>query len=331
MLPISVMLPTRNSMALLPAHLGAMRAWLDLAQEVVIVDSASTDGTIELLQRELMHSDARFLSHPPGLYHSWNFGIAQCRAPYVYISTVGEQITRDGLGALVSAAESLQADVVISPPRMVYVDGRTRSKVWPIHALLEATRPAGPVAFEGAAAQLFAVAYVLRGILGSSASNLYRTDVLRRFPFRVDFGTAGDLAWGLEHAARLRMAVVPQSVSTFVFHPKSYAKSDYAVVDFNGKCLALARAAIQPMKGGPPPGDSGIEALSEQLIEAWARFLDEKKTLADAKRSALWWLSPAAWRQHWCRAAAARALADLQGAALRRVGRSFIPRKSPTR
>jgi glycosyltransferase involved in cell wall biosynthesis len=53
----------------------ALRSWLDLAQEVVVVDSESSDGTVEFLQSELRHPNLRFLSHPPGLYQSWNFGI----------------------------------------------------------------------------------------------------------------------------------------------------------------------------------------------------------------------------------------------------------------
>ena len=55
MLPISVLVPTRNSMSLLPQHVEAMRAWLDQVEEVVAVDSHSTDGTLEFLQRELKH------------------------------------------------------------------------------------------------------------------------------------------------------------------------------------------------------------------------------------------------------------------------------------
>ena len=47
MLPISVLVPTRNSMSLLPKHVEAMRAWLDFVEEVVAVDSHSTDGTME--------------------------------------------------------------------------------------------------------------------------------------------------------------------------------------------------------------------------------------------------------------------------------------------
>lgn len=309
MLPISVLVPTRNSMSLLPKHIEAMHTWLELGDEVVAVDSHSTDGTLEFLQRELKHPNVRVLTHPPGLYQSWNFGIAQCRAKYIYISTVGETITRAGLEKLFATAEAFKADAVISPPRMVKISGEPKDKIWPIHTLIETLALRAPFGFEPDAVQLFAVANLLRGILGSSASNLYRADVLQRFPFRTDFGTAGDLAWGLEHAGEIRLAVVPESFSTFVFHPKSYAKSDYEVSDFNQKCLSLAAASVGSKAadvGGAKPG-----LLSEFLI-AWAKLFAAKQRVSDAKQSILWWVSPGAWAAHQQRSLAERQIEMLQ-------------------
>ena len=62
MLPISVLIPTRNSMSLLPGHVESLREWIDLAQEVVVVDSDSTDGTVEFVKRELTNPNIRFLT-----------------------------------------------------------------------------------------------------------------------------------------------------------------------------------------------------------------------------------------------------------------------------
>ena len=316
MLPISVLVPTRNSKSLLPGHVESMRAWLDLAEEVVAVDSDSTDGTLEFLRKELKYPRTRVLTHPPGLYQSWNFGIAQCRAKYIYISTVGEMITREGIESLFRAAESFRADVVISPPRMVKLSGEAKDKIWPVHSLIDDLNLTRPVALEREAAQLFAVIHLLRGILGSSASNLYRTEVLQRFPFRTDFGTAGDLAWGLEHAGEIQLAVVPQSFSTFLFHPKSYAKSDYAVNDFNQKCLAIARDAVGKGAWRKPGATSDADRLLKELLPAWEKYLDEKRRVAEAKGHAFWWLFPTAWQAHQARARTLCALTAAQGNAM---------------
>src|SRR5207248_6943191 len=48
-LPIGVVVPTRNSASLAPEHLETMRPWLDQVEQVVVVDSFSKDGTVQLL------------------------------------------------------------------------------------------------------------------------------------------------------------------------------------------------------------------------------------------------------------------------------------------
>src|SRR5437667_48674 len=60
-------------MAYLPRHLESMKEWLPLVEEVVVVDSESTDGTVEFLKKHLGPQSPRFFTHPPGLYQSWNF------------------------------------------------------------------------------------------------------------------------------------------------------------------------------------------------------------------------------------------------------------------
>lgn len=305
-------------MPLLPGHIESMRAWLDLAEEVVVVDSHSQDGTPELLQRELGGPRFRLLSHPPGLYQSWNFGIAQCRAQYIYIATVGDAMTREGLEALEAAATRLTADVVISPPRMVTVSGEPKEKLWPIHALIEQLALTSPVGLSGAGAQLFAVANLLRGILGSSASNLYRAETLQRFPFRTDFGTAGDLAWGLEHAGAVRWAIVPRAFSTFVFHPKAYSKRDYAVDGFHEKCLGLAQECLHRASS---PGTSGEEALEmTSIVNAWGEYLQARAVFLESRRLPAWWLRPSAWRAYGNRAEKRKRLAEAQDQAMKRIG-----------
>jgi len=78
-------------------------------------------------------------------------------------------------------------------------------------------------------------------------------------------------------ASGLRLAVVPRSVSTFVFHPKSYAKSDYAVVDFADKCLHLAREAVNRRAWPAKPSDADGGWLIGRLLGAWESYLQAKR------------------------------------------------------
>jgi hypothetical protein len=189
---------------------------------------------------------------------------------------------------------------------------------------------------EGLAAQLYAVTFVQRGMLGSSASNLYRAAELQRFPFRTDFGTAGDVAWGLEHAGQIRIAVVPQNLSTFVFHPKSYAKSDYAVSAFAEKCIELAAevVAARPWKrrAGESLDDETLidgpgEASLHELLRAWREYVSAKRVVDACKeKGAIFYFLPAARRARAERRVKKRHLRKAQEQALNLVARSLIRR-----
>jgi glycosyltransferase involved in cell wall biosynthesis len=319
MLPISVLVPTRNSMPLLPKHVESMRAWMDLAEEIVVVDSHSTDGTLEFLQRELKHPRLRVLTHPPGLYQSWNFGIARCEAKYLYISTIGDTITRAGLEHLVSAAESLSCDIVVSPPQMLR-EGQPAARRWPIHEFVADRSLQQPVALEPFETFIFAFVNLRKAILGSSASNLYRCDLLQRAPFPTDFGTAGDLGWILQHAAEVRLGITPEIFSTFLFHPKVYAKSDYAVDDFAEKCLATARAAMARHAQSSNWDSAASAEVLEPLGVAWEEFLKAKRTFEAAKKKRPSWVFfPAGWQAYLERNRRARILQKKQDAAMERV------------
>ena len=84
-------------MAYLPRHLDFLEKWVDAVEEIVVVDSFSEDGSMDYLKKRLKHPNVQFLTHPPGLYASWNFGIGKVQARYVYISTIGDTITREDL------------------------------------------------------------------------------------------------------------------------------------------------------------------------------------------------------------------------------------------
>src|SRR5688500_6781734 len=94
---LGVVIPTLNTLAHLPKHLEAFHQWGDLVQQVVVVDSYSTDGTFDYLRKNLKHSNVEFIQRPPGLYAAWNAGIGELKSRYTYVSTIGDTISRDGI------------------------------------------------------------------------------------------------------------------------------------------------------------------------------------------------------------------------------------------
>jgi len=319
MLPIGVVIPTRNAASLLPQHLAAMRQWIDQAQEVVVVDSFSKDGTLELVKSELRHPRMRIFEHPPGLYQSWNHGIRQLQAEYCYISTVGETITLEGLQHLAEVMGKLRCDVVISRPEFVDLQARPmRPSRWPIEDILRSLAVSEPILLSGAGLFLFALVNYRDAILGSSASNLYRTRCLQENPFPADYGTAGDGGWGLANCLKIRLGVTPRSFSTFREHPKSYSRAEYAVDQLGKKMFERICQTYREAAASNAEFASLAKRLQvDRIIELLDRQRGFQQQLEEYRRERIPWVfKPAAWAARRRRDAEAREIARLKEAGL---------------
>lgn len=299
MLPLGILIPTRNSMAYLPAHVESMLPWLDLAQEIVVVDSESKDGTPEFLREKLAKYNVRFFNQPPGLYQAWNFGFKQVNARYTYVSTIGDAITRDGVTHLMEVAEKFEADVVISPPIFVDDDGRpTGGNDWPVHRLISYLDLCEPQRLEELIPFLLALTHFPFAILGSSASNVYRTEMIQKHPFPTDFGWNGDGAWGLFNALRARIAITPKEVSFFRKHPRLYAKADYETDDPDRRMLTTtlenyARARKESTELCARVDRANADAFIRNVIYLHRARSDLKRWRSIALFP--WVLNPVAW------------------------------------
>jgi glycosyltransferase involved in cell wall biosynthesis len=217
-LPVSAILPVYNCRERLERHLRGVLSWASLVREWIVVDSGSTDGTRELAEETLSPYGARLLLHPPGLYQSWNAGIAAASSPWCYLSTVEDPITPSGLAHLLEVALRHDADAVVSPPDMRNHDGSAPvGERMPANRLAEAFLKSGlPDRMLGRAETIATLCgFLPHGLLGSSASNLYRTPFLQAHPFPADFGHCGDTAWGVTVAPFVKLAFTPRSCARF--------------------------------------------------------------------------------------------------------------------
>jgi hypothetical protein len=299
-LSIGVVLPTLNVRVALPEHLATMRAWLGLVEEVVVVDSFSTDGTFELLQAELRHPHLRLFQCPPGLYQAWNYGLERLTARFTYISTVGDPITAEGLRHLAATADELGSDVVISRPEFLDADGRSLGgRRWPIHDLLDWCAASQPRRVEPWKVFLAGTLAVPQGILGSSASNLYRTSVLQRTPFQVEYGHEADTAWGIAHAFDASWAVTPRVFSKFKFHSGAGLLSVEKKLALVGSLLDLAGQTIRRSAPQVSPASLPEDLLPclRELPEAVGQLGECQNRYDQARhRFRLWSLHPEAWQ-----------------------------------
>lgn len=218
---LSVVLPTYNCRRQMARHLASMATWADLADEIVIVDSRSTDGTLEVIRNGLRHPNLRIIERDRGLYESWNEGIAATTGDWVYISTAGDTIEREHLLHLLDLGESSAADVVISAPTFVHKDGSPhRDLDWPPTKLLSAFGRGRPFIIYPEATQFLAFQNCPNALLGSSAADLYRGSHLRARPFPDEYGVVGDTAWIMRYGHETRLALTPSKGSTFCIHEK---------------------------------------------------------------------------------------------------------------
>ena len=216
--PVSAVIPIYNCRERLQRHLRSVVTWASQVREIIVVDSGSTDGTLELVTEVLSPFGARILHNPPGLYQSWNAGIAIAKEPWCYISTVEDPINPEGLTHLLDVAQRHNPDVVISPPEMMNEDGSGPSdRLMPGTTLQKAFTSAGidERVLTRTETVMMLCGFIPSGLLGSSASNLYRTLFLQQHPFPTDYGHCGDTAWGISASPILNIAFTNKICARF--------------------------------------------------------------------------------------------------------------------
>jgi glycosyltransferase involved in cell wall biosynthesis len=313
-LPLSVIIPTKNSMRYLEAHVAGLSPWFDLVEEFIVVDSHSTDGSVEYLRTYLPAELTRFLSHPPGLYASWNYGISQVISTYFFIATTGDTIPADGIKKLVTAAGELNADVVISKPTFRGEDGQPRSSPrWPIDDIIEILGCTGNRRLSQLEALLFTATHPEGAMLGSSASNLYRTATFQRFPFPTQFGAQGDGVWGWFHAPEITWGVIPDQISSFLLHPHTGHYPQKHILDKPSAATILSESMQRWVAQGTVDQSTYDRLRWNQLINLLSTYLDAKMAFDSDRRKAVPWpLNPKAWQNRAARNSAKQRLHQLK-------------------
>jgi hypothetical protein len=253
---------------------------------------------VEILTSRISHPNLRIYQRPKGLYQAWNFGIAQVQSTYTYVSTVGDSITPYGIDHLLDVADSLRADVVISKPDFINEQGSPINSIYfPIDKIISMLQITEPRKIGTLTSLLLQLVIIPGAILGSSASNLYRTEIFQKYPFPTEFGTSGDGAWGIANVFHYALAVTPERFTIFREHEKSYEKKDYAVSDLNKKLLDLMKNTVEEERRQNPEFNSQYQVLQLgkmfSLIEKW---LETQRHLeVERSRSYPWSLNPKAW------------------------------------
>lgn len=239
-LPVTIVSPVMNCISGMLAHAEHLRLLSGMVSEVIVVDSQSSDGTIEYLRDALADLEIRFLDHPPGLYQSWNFGISMATQPFLTMATVGDILPPESLARLYVTLHRFSADVVVSAPAFVNMDGTPSKKRWPIHQLLDRVRFDNPFEMDSVSWITTNYGFYSASLIASSASNLYRTSLLQEHPFPTDLRHWGDIAWALTTGHLAKWVIDPGVKSTFLLHPRPSKRLKSPSDDFDQKRASLA-------------------------------------------------------------------------------------------
>lgn len=267
-LPITAVIPILNCSNRLHDHLERSKSWLRMVKQIVVVDSYSTDGSLEIINQVIGHLNPVIEQHPKGLYKSWNHGVSCASEEFIYFSTVGDSITLAGLRRLLLVARCFRSDVVISPPEFISESAEVVSeKSWPIHDIIKILGLSEPTQIDPRIMYDFILVYLERAVLGSSASNLYRKNTLIKLPFSDDYYSAGDSAWMIEHNFELKVAICPELFSTYLFHEKDWDhSSQQAKIGLELRRRFAYRAFKTSLKYSPML-DSNYLTQLDRLIE----------------------------------------------------------------
>ncbi|MGI8964622.1 MAG: glycosyltransferase, partial [Limisphaerales bacterium] len=221
-LPVSVLIPTRNSMTFLPEHLRSMAEWGGMVQEIVVLDGHSTDGTVDYIKHHFTHRNFRICDYPRGPKQSWRYDLHPLRGKYIYLASAGDTITREGLLHLTDTAEQLQCDVLLSKPEFVSAQGEILSDMrWPIHRIIEDLKLTTPEVLRRSKVVYYAITNGGSLLLGSPASNLYRSELFKDNSFLPVFGTADHSSWAILNSAKMKLGVTPRECSRILLHPEN--------------------------------------------------------------------------------------------------------------
>ncbi len=292
---LSVVLPTLNCADKMSAHIASMEPWLDLVDELIAVDSHSEDGTLDIILNRIKHSNLHVLSHPRGLYQSWNHAIKQTRGQWIYISTIGDTITRDQLEHMLEIGEEHEADVVISPPEFLIAEHISmKPPIWPVQTIIKKHRIKQPAILDSDTILIYAMIFIPNAILGSSASNLYRGDHIRQHAFPTCFGATGDTAWVLRYALKTRFCFTHQNGSIFHIHSDAYIQQNPEAI--KQLIASLKDEGLRTLRDIKDFSNHPLIKLYMQVSDAELMYKKARSCLAIARslRGAPWYFRPKA-------------------------------------
>jgi hypothetical protein len=263
------------------------------------VITESSDGSHITAREAAKELGGQVLEVPRGLYQAWNSGIARATGDLIYISTIGDTITPEGLNALSVCIRKSEADVVFSPPA-IFPSTQANLKHcrhWTVFEFSKILNQFNGVCIPMEKAILMQILSGATGLLGSCASCLFRTSFLKAHPFSGAYYHYGDTAWTYKNLPDAILVFHPEPVARFVIH-------DQGTPRFVDKRqiyrLSDELAAHLPRQ-------------LTQIVHHYTLASTEIDEIRDPHPKFGWWWMPKAWQARWRRNIMRKALKQALG------------------
>ena len=289
-----MVIPVYQSAERLLGHIESLRRLLPMVHEFIWVITESPDGSHEIAQAAAKELGGQVLEVPRGLYQAWNSGISLASGDFIYISTIGDTITPEGLNALWHCLRKTAADVVFSPPIISPATGTNLkcSPHWPVFAFSKFLNRFAETRIPTEKAILLQILSGASGLLGSCASCLFRASFLKDRPFPTEFHHYGDTAWTYQNLPDAILAFHPEPVANFQIHNAEVSR----IVDKHQIYTLIDQLAIQ------------LPLPLTQIIHTYTLASFHIDRIRDPHPKFGWWWIPDAWRARFTRNKMRRAL-----------------------
>jgi hypothetical protein len=277
---LSICLPTRNSARFLEPRLKSILSQTFDEWHVVVVDTSSTDGTLEMIRDMIPESKRTIWDSGPGLYQAWNLCVAHSTGELVHFATSDDCENSSFYEKLLSIYRATRCDIVHS--LWGTIDEAGREVPMPITPMVRVFgRVPGRVYRKDPVANLFAN-LLLATTTGPSNCALLKRDLFRQFGgFPTTYGPIGDRGWYLRASLAARTYCLDETLAFWRVR-SGQATIGYGRFDFYRKEASIIPDTIDQMQ--PDLDNADLTDIQRSFVTA---FASRNRSLAAAGRTFL--------------------------------------------